>query len=97
MDKNIEQITIDTVLESASIRSGDRSAISTETRFHELGIDSITMLSILLKLEKRMSLSLELLGDQLDAPSNVGELINIVELLRNAKDKSKTTSDETAT
>jgi|RhiMetdeSRZDD1v2_1073273.scaffolds.fasta_scaffold12558_5 acyl carrier protein len=96
MDNSIEKITIETVLESASIKLGNAAGITVDTRFHELGIDSITMLSILLKLEKRMSLNLNLLGDQLDAPSNVGELINIVELLHKAQDNSKQTINESS-
>jgi acyl carrier protein len=94
MNKHLETITLDTVWESASLKPANRESITASTKFHELGIDSITMLSILLKLENKMSSSLDLLGDQLEAPGNMGELLTIVELLAQVNEQLKTNSDE---
>lgn len=88
MDKILEKLTVETVMESASLKPGRMDHINADTRFHELGIDSITMLSILLKLESRLSASLDLIGDQLEAPGNMGELFTIVELLERTKSKT---------
>lgn len=81
MTDRIRNIIIDSILEAAPSTSYNEHTISESTRFYEMGIDSISMLSIILKLDEKLSLDLMELGDQLDAPITVADLFQLVEKL----------------
>jgi acyl carrier protein len=77
---------VDMTLDTASIQI-DRSAITHDTSFSHLGIDSMGMLSILLKLEDAFGVSLEDMGEELEAPETIGQLENMVEEYRKKREK----------
>lgn len=82
MNDATKVIVTELVLGAASHRSGSERQLSEDTRFYDLGIDSIAMLSILLQLEDKLGVSLMDLGDQLEAPATIGELFVIVDRLQ---------------
>lgn len=82
MNEPTKKIVTELVRESASARLTDEEQLSEDTRFYDLGIDSIAMLSILLRLEDKLAVSLMDLGDQLEAPATLGELLVIVARLQ---------------
>lgn len=81
MNDAIKKTTINTILEAAPDSTFNEDDLPDTARFYEIGIDSISMLSILLKLEKRLSVDLVSLGEDIEAPVTVGDLFQLVEKL----------------
>ncbi len=85
MNESTKKIVTELVLESASAALVRDKPLSEDTRFYDLGIDSIAMLSILLRLEDKLAVSLMDLGEQLEAPATLGELFVIVASLQKSQ------------
>jgi len=81
MNDAIKRITINTILEAALATTFNEDDLPDTVRFYEIGIDSISMLSILLKLEKRLSVDLVALEEQIEAPVTVSDLFQLVDKL----------------
>lgn len=81
MNDAIKKATMDTILEVASVMPFERHDLPETARFFELGIDSISMISLLLKLEDRLAVSLVQLGDEMVVPDTVKDLLGLVERL----------------
>lgn len=78
MDDAIRKITIDVLLEVAPAVHCDGHSLPLTARLYELGLDSISMLSLLLKLESRLPIDLVQMGDDLRAPDTVEDLFGLV-------------------
>lgn len=85
MNEETKRITIAAVVEAAPMLAAKETELPDDIRFYELGIDSIGMLAILLKLEERLAVSLASLGDQLEAPVTFGDLCKLVVKLQETK------------
>ncbi len=59
--------------------------LSPELKMEELGINSMALITILFGLEDAIGIDISELGDDLEAPETVGELLKIIDELSQAK------------